>query len=189
VSRRRFRALFDGYGPLEVVYLVYCVVLTKLLYSKMRIVRFPFRLRSNGEFRGAHRLTLGRDCRFDIHDGGQLMIGDDVQFNDQCQVACAQQISIGNDVLVASKVFITDHDHDFSHAGAPMTWPLSSKPVTIGERVWLGNGVSILKGVEIGADSVVAAGSVVTKSFPAFSLIAGVPARLVRKLEKPGPAA
>ena len=56
----------------------------------------------------------------------------------------------------------------------------NAEPITIGDQVWIGANVIVLKGVEIGAHSIVAAGSVVTRSFPPGSLIGGNPARLIR---------
>ena len=109
-----------------------------------------------------------------------MEIGSNVQLNDHCQIACAGHLKIGNDVLIASKVFITDHDHDFKCSGVPVDWELRPGSVTIGDECWIGNGVHILKGVTIGIGSIVGAGSVVTKSFEAGSIIAGNPAKLIR---------
>jgi lipopolysaccharide O-acetyltransferase len=87
-------------------------------------------------------------------------------------------------VLIASKVFITDHDHDFaSYQHKPIDWPLKSDDVIIGKRVWIGENVSILKGVSLGEDSIVGANSVVTKSFPRGSVIVGAPAKLIKLRE------
>ena len=107
----------------------------------------------------------------------EIFMKDKIQINDNCQIACAGKIFIGNNVLIASKVFITDHDHDYKDEGAPAQWALCADNVKIGDNCWIGNGVSILKGVVIGRNSIIGAGSVVTKSFPESSIIAGVPAK------------
>ena len=94
---------------------------------------------------------------------------------------------IGDHVLIASDVFITDHDHgEITRVAmdvAPALRPLVCSPVTIGNNVWIGEKVVILKGVEIGEGCVIAAGAVVTKSMPSYSVIGGIPARVLRTLE------
>lgn len=170
---------FKGYGFGQVVYLLCSFFCTKISYPTSRLIRLPFFFRVNGEFSLGYGFTSGRSLRIDVHDGGDLSIGSDVQINDNCQIACAGNLTIGNDVLIASKVFITDHDHNFSGTGPPIDWGLSTADVSIADGCWLGNGVHILKGVTLGKGSIVGAGSVVTKSFPEASVIAGVPAKLI----------
>lgn len=180
---RAFQKITSGYGFRGILFQIYCLLITRVCYPQMRVVRMPFQLRNRGTFSGGKNLTIGRYCRFDIHPNGHLRVGERVQFNDHCQIACADSVEIHDDVLIASKVFISDHDHDFGFEGRPIDWPLKSKPVIIEEKVWIGNGVSILKGVTIGKESVIAAGAVVTKNFPPRSIIGGVPAKVLNTLE------
>ncbi|SQH77487.1 putative lipopolysaccharide biosynthesis O-acetyl transferase wbbJ [Shewanella benthica] len=157
---------------------------TKIFYNSAKLIRLPFRFRCLGEFSFGSCLTIGVHNRFDVFEFAKLNIGDNVQINDYCHLACADNVSIGNDTLIASRVFITDHDHDFnSGLTKPADWPLLSLPVTIGQRCWIGEGVCILKGVSLGNDCIVGANSVVTKNFPSGSIIGGVPAKLIRNRE------
>lgn len=170
-----------GYGLLTIVYLFICFVFTKLFYRPARLIRLPFRLRLMGNFEFREGFTSGPSCRIDIFESGHLVINEKVQLNDFCHIACADKITIGADVLIASRVFISDHDHTVSELGTiPAQSGLTVAPVFIGDRTWIGEGAVILKGVELGVDCVVAANSVVTKSFPSGSIIAGVPGRLIR---------
>lgn len=175
---------FKGYGFGQIVYLILSFIVTKISFPTARLIRVPFFFRINGELAIGKGLTVGRSFRVDVHSGGQLRIGSNVQINDNCQIACAGKVDIGNDVLIASKVFVTDHDHDFKGSKLPIEWGLNVSDVVIGDECWLGNGVHVLKGVMLGKRCIVGAGSVVTCSFPAGSVIAGVPAKLIGNCEK-----
>lgn len=94
----------------------------------------------------------------------------------------AAPITIHERVLIASDVMITSENHgmnpELSQSYADS--PLDGKPVEIGEGCWLGEKSMILPGVTLGKRCIVAAGAVVTKSFPDYSLIAGVPAKCIK---------
>lgn len=110
---------------------------------------------------------------------GKLMIGENVFFNHNCSITCAEEITIGNQCLFANNLVIVDHDHKIGQDGGAIE-ALVSKPVIIEDRVWCGANVTITKGVHIGKGAIVAAGAVVTKDVPAHALVAGVPAKIIR---------
>lgn len=113
----------------------------------------------------------------------KLIIGNDVSFNFDCHIACIDNITIGNNVLIASKVFITDHLHgDNSDLTTnPSLRPLITKGgVYIEDDVLIGENVAIMPGVVIGKGSVIGANSVVTKTVEAYSVYAGVPAKKIK---------
>ncbi len=116
-----------------------------------------------------------------------MIIGNNVSFEDHCHIGCAENIEIGDNTLIASKVFITDHFHGnitkHDLESAPAKRLLSTKPVKIGKNVWIGEGVSIMPGVTLGDNVIVGTNAVVTHSFEANSIIAGCPAKLIRKLQ------
>ena len=178
-SYERSNMKIRGYGLGQIIYLAVSLLCTKINYPAVRLIRLPFFFRVRGWLTFGQGFTSGRSLRIDVHSGGHLSFGTNVQINDNCQIACAGRIVIGDNVLIASKVFISDHDHDFNSTGTPMEWALKVADVSVEDGCWIGNGVSILKGVNIGRSSIVGAGSVVTHSFPEYSIIAGSPAKLI----------
>lgn len=113
----------------------------------------------------------------------KIEIGDGVWFGTRNSFGCIDKIKIGNNVLFAGFVHITDHSHGYEDYDAPiMEQKLISKgPVIIDDDCWLGFCCEILSGVHIGKHSIVAAHSVVTKDVPEYSIVAGNPARIIKQ--------
>lgn len=116
----------------------------------------------------------------------KLEIGDRTFVEFDAHIACAQSVRIGADVLIAGGVFISDHNHSMpENGGHPLDGKLEIEPVEIGDGSWLGERSFILPGVRLGKRCIVGAGAVVTRSFPDGSVVAGVPARLLRSIARP----
>ncbi len=98
--------------------------------------------------------------------------------NSNLRLHCFQQIDIGEDVAIAENVSIRDSDNHIVTSNENYQM---SKPIVIGNHVWIGMNVTILKGVHIEDGAIIAAGSVVTKDVPAYCLVAGVPAKVVKE--------
>ena len=145
---------------------------------------------------GKKNMTIGGECSFgagtelitlDSHFSQRLIpnlvIGNHVRMTARCRITCAGNMTIGDDVLLAPEVFITDHNHgmDPTKQGGYSPQPLIVKDVSIGEGVWLGQRVMILPGVSVGEHSIIGAGSVVTHDIPAYSIAVGSPANVVKK--------
>ncbi|MDQ7090847.1 MAG: acyltransferase [Methylococcales bacterium] len=114
----------------------------------------------------------------------KLVIGDrtSIQFYFHC--GAAESVTIGNDVLIAGRVYISDHDHEIDDlAVPPIRSGLTTTPVVIEDEVWIGEGVAILKGVTIGKRAVIGANAVVTRDVPPYTVVGGIPARVIRKIE------
>ncbi|MFZ2991056.1 acyltransferase [Ideonella sp.] len=116
---------------------------------------------------------------------GEITIGADVYIGHGCQIHALQLLRIGDGCVLSDQVYINDASHGMDpKAGLIMSQPIHSKgPVQLHEHVFIGIGSVILAGVEIGCHSVVAAHSVVTRSWPAGSMVAGNPARLIKTLD------
>lgn len=115
----------------------------------------------------------------------EIHIGERCHFGDYVHITAINHITIGNDVLTGRWVTITDNSHgatdlDTLHT-APIDRHLVSKgPVVIGDKVWIGDKATILPGVTIGEGAIIAANAVVTKDVPAYTVVAGNPAKTVK---------
>jgi acetyltransferase-like isoleucine patch superfamily enzyme len=138
---------------------------------------------------GAGRLDLARSAsvqRFAMLNaaaGAVIRMGRGTRVGAFAVISATREIDIGADVLIADRVFISDHHHGFADPDAPVIAQGASaaQPVSIGAGSWLGINVCVMPGVVLGPGCIVGAGAVVTRSFPAGSIIAGVPATLLRQ--------
>lgn len=131
--------------------------------------------------------------RIEKFGSGRIVIGAHAYIGDDCLLSASAAIEIDEHVLVAHGVQIFDNDSHPLDAAARIgdyasvldhgaRGQIASAPIRIGRRVWVGFNALILKGVTIGADSVVAAGSVVTRDVPPSSVVAGNPASVIKSL-------
>ncbi|HAY61599.1 MAG TPA: acetyltransferase [Acidaminococcaceae bacterium] len=119
---------------------------------------------------------------FQCDNGRNIHVGDDFLANYSVVILDIAPVFIGNHVMLGPHTLISTVNHPLDPAGRRRHLGIA-KPVRIGDDVWVGGNVTILPGVTIGSNVVVAAGAVVTHDVPDNSLVAGVPARIIRKLE------
>lgn len=172
--------------------LIYWVIKTKIISRKARIIRFPFDIRGKKYIDLGEGLTTGVGCRLEAFSSNQrkvLFFGKNVQMNDYVHISAMKSIEIGNHVLMASKIYISDNTHGFYSSideenSHPETPPINRiyncKPIKIEDNVWIGESVSILSGVIIGKGSIIGANSVVTKNIPAYTIAVGIPAKSIK---------
>jgi acetyltransferase-like isoleucine patch superfamily enzyme len=166
---------------------------TKIFYRNSRLIRLPFDIRNKSNIYLGKGLTTGVGCRIEafpaLKKGIVLKLGNNIQMNDYVHITAMENVSIGNNVLLASKIYISDCVHG-SYAGnendsnpniAPSKRQLFSKPVILEDNVWLGEFVSVLPGVKIGKGTIVGANSVVSKSLPEYVIAIGSPAKPIKK--------
>ena len=118
-----------------------------------------------------------------------IQIGDSCDIGEYNHISAIMGIKIGNGLLTGKFVLINDNNHgELSLDEAeipPFSRNLTSKgPIEIGNNVWLGDKVAILSGVKIGDNVIVGANSVVTKSIPSNCVVAGIPAKIIKVLDK-----
>ena len=137
-----------------------------------------------------HQVSIGERCileddiffKYDGYwqPGPSIQIGSGVFIGRGCEFNIRRRIEIGRDCLIASGCKFIDHDHEMAVGDLPMNkQPCPDGEIILGDDVWLGVNVVVLKGVTIGRGAVVGAGAVVTKSIPSYEIWAGIPARRI----------
>jgi lipopolysaccharide O-acetyltransferase len=183
----------NHYSIIDYIRLFVALTKTKVYYPKQRIIRFPFILRGKRMIDLGSSLTTGVGCRLEAFEADgdksiKLRMGKRVQLNDYVHISAIHSVNIGNDVLMASHVYISDNSHG-SYKGyecdsdpklPPIKRAYTVSPVIIGNCVWLGEGVIVLPGVTIGNGAIIGAHSVVTTDIPSNSIAVGSPAKVVK---------
>lgn len=126
--------------------------------------------------------NLGEQVKIRCYGKGKVTIGNHCSIGEFSIISTGDHIKIGNNVVTGAFCHINDTNHNFRDLSTPIIdqgW--SAKGITIQDNVWIGANVTILDGVTVGRDSVIGAGSVVTKDVDDYTIVAGVPAKLLYK--------
>jgi acetyltransferase-like isoleucine patch superfamily enzyme len=144
-----------------------------------------------GRCRRLSQISIGNNNAFtagymlwpidETYDGTRIKIGNKNYFNRNLMIDACGLIEIGDYNMFGPDVYITDSDHTFGPDTSPCEAPMKVGSVKIGNHCWIGAKAIILKNVSLGDKCVVAAGAVVTKSFPAGSVVGGIPAKLLKQ--------
>lgn len=189
--------MINGYSFSELVSSSFSLIVTKLFYPGARLVRRPFYIRGKAFMAYGSGFTTGHHCRFDINNDAaegfslgekRLVIGKNCKIGDNVHIVASKKVIIGDDCLMASKIFISDTNHgDYTNeklmsspSVAPDDRPLYTAEVSIGDRVWIGENVVILPGVTIGHGVIIGANSIVNRDIPENCIVAGSPARIIK---------
>lgn len=173
---------------------ILCFKYTRLMIEKSAKIRCNGKLiigsREHSRSKQETRFSMGKNSILNVTGEFSIGFGSDVRIFDQAectlgsgyfngfvQIICSKKIEIGNNVVIARDVIIRDTDaHHLVGQEHEM-----EKPVKIGDNVWIGTRAMIMKGVTIGEGVVIAAGAVVTKDVPPHTIVAGVPAKVIKK--------
>lgn len=116
--------------------------------------------------------------------GGNLLIGNEVHFNHSIEIDYSGGVTVEDDVWFSQNILIETHEHIYEAGKRKSDWKRHTSPLVIRQGAWIGANVTILGQVsEIGANAIVAAGSVVTKNVEANSIVGGNPARKLKSLD------
>ncbi len=141
---------------------------------------------------GKHRLEIGNSVGIGAYSqiiistsfnniGEYIRIGNNVGIGQFASLGGSGGLTIGNDCIIGQYFSCHPENHNFEDLNEPIRKQGTKRAaITIGEDCWIGAKVTILAGVEVGAHSIIAAGAVVTKSMPPYSIIGGVPAKVIK---------
>lgn len=168
------------------------IINTKLFWKKARLIRKPYYIRNKNNIIYGSGFTTGYNIRIEASANEKsIFIGDNVVIGDYCHIVGRKKLSIGDNTLIASRVFISDTSHgsyNIELSDCPNIPPrerkLIFKETKIGKNVWIGENVSVLQGVTIGNGAIIGANSVVTKDIPANCIAAGSPAKVIKEYDE-----
>ena len=142
-----------------------------------------FLLRNSGNFKMGYNSRICRDCKVVIN-GGNMILGDNVTVGEKCIFNIFDDISIGDNVLMADKINFITNEHGYKDINLPINAsPETAKKIIIGNDSWIGINVTILAGTKIGKHCVIGAGAVVKGNYPDYCVIGGSPAKILKKYD------
>jgi acetyltransferase-like isoleucine patch superfamily enzyme len=144
-------------------------------WKGLRFYPSELNIEDNAELIVRGNFSVYTNFHISINSGAVLTLGEGY-INNNGTIDCFDSITIGNQVIISKGVTIRDSDNHSINGNKKI-----SAPIVIGDHVWVGLNVTILKGVRIGSGAVVAAGAVVTRDVPENSLVGGVPARILKE--------
>ena len=187
-------SLKNRYTFYETIRLGISFIFTKLFYKKAKLVCYPIYIRGKAGMEYDQGLNIGYGCRFDLLNIKKktLHIGENCEMGDYCHIVATESVTIGDNFLCASKVFISDTNHGLYNGAEECSRPneipskrkLCNSPIRIGNNVWIGENVVVLAGVNIGDGAIIGANSVVNKDVEANSIAVGVPAKVIKRFDK-----
>lgn len=183
----------NSYSLLDKMWLGYCLIRTKLICPKAKLFCRPFDLRGRKFVKFGECLSIGKCARIEVFKNDRntpsLVFGNNVQLNDFVHIVAMDSVVIGNNVLMASHIFISDNSHGSYHGddddSDPQVPPIKRKyptnPISIGNNTWICEGVMVMPGASIGKGCVIGAHSIVRGTIPDYCIAVGNPAKIIKK--------
>lgn len=163
--------------------------------KNLTLISRPVRIIGGQYIEMGENCILGKDCRIEAVDrwreqqyNPKVVLGNNVVIQTLCHIGCIDEVRIGNYTTLGARAYVTDHIHGQTvyeqMIHGPRLRPLYSKgPVIIEDCVSIGENCVILPGVTIGHNSIIGANSVVTKNIPPFSVVGGIPGKVLRTIQ------
>ena len=190
---RQAQSILNSYSLQDCIRLGFWLIRTKLCCRNARMFNFPFDLRGKKYIDFGKQLSIGRGCRFDVFynekERKTLVFGNNIQLNDYVPIVAMEKVAIGNNVLMASHIFISDNSHgsyrgddnDSNPTISPTKRDYPTAPISIGDNTWICEGVMIMPGSTIGEGCIIGAHSIVRGAIPDNSIAVGNPARIIKR--------
>lgn len=185
----------SNYSLFAKIKLAWWLLKTKISCPKAKLFCYPLDLRGKKYIDFGKGLSLGIGCRLEVFSNNRevpsLVFGSNVQINDYVHIVAMDSVMIGNNVLMASHIFISDNSHgsykgdenDSSPLIPPIKRHYATSPISIGENSWIGEGVIIMPGTSVGKGCIIGAHSIVRGVIPDYSIAVGNPARIIKKYD------
>lgn len=150
----------------------------KVVFKSIPHILYPY---INVEI--GNNVIWGHNITIQTVKGSKIKIGDNVTINDNCFITSLFEIEIGSGTSIAENVSIRDFNHIFREKGVNLKEQgLEGDKIIIGNNCWLCRGCVILPGVTIGDGAVIAANAVVNKDVPSYTVVGGVPAKILKQI-------
>lgn len=176
-------------------------MISKLLY----LLRFLIKIKFNKKIKNSGFIILQKNVQLIVEEGGVLIFDKNVTIKENSiiyvkknakitfgqnsntghhtEISANNYIKIGNDVIMGAYTYVTDSNHGYKNKELPMRKQnMEVGSVNIGNNIWIGRGVMILKDAIVGDNSIVAAGSIVTKDFENNKILGGIPAKVIKEI-------
>lgn len=164
---------------------IFRAFLYKILFKKIKMISYigkPIYLHNVKNVEIGKRVRIFPGLRIETHKKGNIIIGDNVAIGQNFHITSAGNLKIGKNTTILGNVFITNIDHDYRKINTHiLDQRYIVKETEIGENCFIGYGVAIQAGTKLGKQCIVGANSVVRGEFSDYCVIAGVPAKIIKK--------
>ena len=166
-------------GKISCLFALFKLFISKLFYGKKFVFDLNqhihkgiiINIHGNGFCKFEKNICSYNNCKFSVYNGASLSVGENTYFSGNTTITTTKNINIGKNVLFGPGVVIVDFNHNYKSKSLINTQGLSSESIKIGDNVWIGANCIIMKGTEIGENSVIAGGTVVRDKIPSNSLV------------------